>query len=163
MFPFGETVLAWRLARGMTQAELAVAARLPRPNLSAIERGDREVTLKTLRSLAFALGIRPGVLADGVSPHDEGRGLSRAGLERVAHAAVGDRPLRDPREAAAARWLRKTASARIGDADMGPRPFEQARGSDRAYFRLRVSETAETVASLVDRLAGASGQVTRRR
>jgi transcriptional regulator with XRE-family HTH domain len=60
--PFGETVLAWRLARGMTQAALARAACIPRPNLSAIERGDREVTLKTLRALALALEVRPGVL-----------------------------------------------------------------------------------------------------
>ncbi|HMF41326.1 MAG TPA: helix-turn-helix transcriptional regulator, partial [Polyangia bacterium] len=68
MQPFGETVLAWRLARGMTQAELGRAARIPRPNLSAIERGDREVTLKTLRALALALDVRPGVLADGIPP-----------------------------------------------------------------------------------------------
>ena len=155
MLPFGETVLAWRLERGLTQAELALAAHLPRPNLSAIERGDREVTLKTLRSLALALGVRPGVLADGVSPHDERGGLSRAGLERIAKAAVSGKPPGDPREAAAAQWLRKTASARIGG-------FRSGR-SDRAYFRLRISETAETVASLVDRLAGASAQVPRRR
>ena len=29
MAPFGETVLAWRLTRGMTQAQLARAARPP--------------------------------------------------------------------------------------------------------------------------------------
>lgn len=68
MLPFGETVLAWRLARGLTQAALANLARVSRPNLSAIERGQREVTLGTLRALAVALDVRPGVLVDGVSP-----------------------------------------------------------------------------------------------
>jgi transcriptional regulator with XRE-family HTH domain len=45
MLPFGATVVAWRLARAMSQENLARAAGIPRPNLSAIERGEREVTL----------------------------------------------------------------------------------------------------------------------
>lgn len=65
MIPFGQAVLLWRLHRGLTQQTLAVKARVPRSNLSAIERGKREVSLRTLRSLALALEVRPGVLADG--------------------------------------------------------------------------------------------------
>ncbi len=96
MAPFGESVLAWRLARRMTQAALATAARIPRPNLSAIERGDREVTLKTLRALALALDIRPGVLADGVMPAGDPKPMGRECLERVARAAALGTDLRDP-------------------------------------------------------------------
>ena len=94
MRPFGETVLAWRLTRGMTQAQLARAAKLPRPNLSAIERGDREVTLRTLRALALALDVRPGALVDGETP-GAGPPLTRTQMERIANAAAHGTALSD--------------------------------------------------------------------
>ena len=81
MAPFGETVLLWRLQRGLTQKELARRAGVPRPNLSAIERGQLEVSLKTVRALALALGVRPGVLVDGIAPEEGGAGeLSREAM-----------------------------------------------------------------------------------
>jgi len=88
--PFGQTLFLWRLKRDLSQAELARRARIPRPNLSAIERGKREVTLGTLRALALALDVRPGVLADGVLPVPwKGKPhWSRASLERIADAVV---------------------------------------------------------------------------
>ena len=151
MQPFGETVLAWRLTRGMTQAELAASARIPRPNLSAIERGGREVTLKTLRALAMALNVRPGILADGISPAEGARPLSRTRMERIARAAAHGVSLTDPREAALAGHLRRALSARLGPGGKRRRPQSRA-GSDRAYFMLRSSESQATVASLVDRV-----------
>jgi transcriptional regulator with XRE-family HTH domain len=88
--PFGQTLFLWRLKRDLSQAELARRARIPRPNLSAIERGRREVTLGTLRALALALDVRPGVLADGALPllWEKKPTWSRASLERIADAAV---------------------------------------------------------------------------
>jgi len=144
-------VLAWRLARGMTQAHLAHAARIPRPNLSAIERGDREVTLKTLRALALALDLRPGVLADGIPPVAANTPLSRARLERIARAAARGDQAADPREAALAGHLRQALSARIGAGAKG-RPGRTLAAADRAYFLLRTSESSATVSSLVDRV-----------
>src|SRR6185437_7370469 len=105
MRPFGETVLAWRLTRGMTQAQLARAARIPRTNLSAIERGEREVTLPTLRALALALNVRPGTLVDGETPGASASPLTRTQMERIAEATVRGTALSDPRESALARWL----------------------------------------------------------
>ena len=151
MQPFGETVLAWRLARGMTQAELARTARLPRPNLSAIERGEREVTLRTLRALALALGVRPGVLADGTAPGAGAPPLSRAGLERVARAAARGTPTTSPREAALARQLKRATATRL--ATSPGRQDRTPRAGDRAYFLLRTMEQPEALASLLDRLA----------
>lgn len=100
LVPFGQTVRIWRLHRGLTQAQLAQAAGLPRPNLSAVERGKREVSLSTLRALALALDIRPGVLADGEPPappvpHAQ---LTRKVLERVVEAVVRRTRLEDPAE-----------------------------------------------------------------
>jgi transcriptional regulator with XRE-family HTH domain len=159
MGPFGETVLAWRLDRGLTQAQLAQAARLPRPNLSAIERGDREVTLRTLRALAAALGIRPGVLADGVLPAEGQRPLSRAALERVALAAASGISLSDAREARLARLLTTAARTQINREARRP----PSRAADRAYFLLKTSEPPETIASLLERLADARQRTSSRK
>lgn len=149
MSPFGETLLAWRLSRGMTQAALAKAARVPRPNLSAIERGDREVTLKTLRALALALDIRPGILADGQPPAENARPLTRARLERIAAAVVSHSSLPDAREDALARQLGHAMHQTIGHAKPAP---HLSRAADRAYLQLKTSETPEVVSSLIDRV-----------
>ena len=135
----------------MTQDQLARAARIPRPNLSAVERGDREVTLKTLRALALALNIMPGVLADGIPPKAGALPLSRTRLERIARAAARGVPVSDVREAALASDLRQVLSSRLrsGMKARAPRTLAAA---DRAYFRLRGSEDQATVASLVDRV-----------
>ena len=158
MVPFGEAVLAWRLARQMTQAQLAEAARVARPNLSAIERGARDVTLKTVRALALALGVRPGVLVDGIAPGADAPAMGRATLERVARAATRNEALPDPRQAALASRLRETTSARRSAASgvgRGPEArSSRPRGGDRAYFLLKTRETPGTLASLVERVSG---------
>ena len=158
--PFGEAVLAWRLVRGMTQADLAREARIARPNLSAIERGGRDVTLKTLRALALALGVRPGVLVDGVAPGVDSRAMGRATLERVARAATRNETLADPRQATLATRLRETTSARRSAASgTGPGPGARSsrpRAGDRAYFLLKTQEGPWTLASLVERVSGVS-------
>ena len=107
MIPFGQSVLLWRLDRHFTQAELAEKARIPRPNLSAIESGKREVSLKTLRALAEALGVRPGVLVDGIGPgkNKNTSGLSRQKMERIARAVVLGTPLPNPDESELAQPL----------------------------------------------------------
>jgi transcriptional regulator with XRE-family HTH domain len=146
MAPFGETVLAWRLARKMTQAQLAESAGLPRPNLSAIERGDREVTLRTVRALALALDIRPGVLVDGNLPDAGQKGLTRERLERIAEASMSGATVGDPRDATLANHLRAVLPA--------PRARNRRharRAADRAYLMLRGAESPETLASLLDR------------
>jgi transcriptional regulator with XRE-family HTH domain len=154
MRPFGETVLAWRLTRGMTQAQLARAAKLPRPNLSAIERGDREVTLRTLRTLALALDVRPGALVDGETP-GAGPPLTRTQMERIANAAVHGTALSDSRESALVSWLSVALSTRLRESKKhkGVRPRFGGRQTDRAYFLLRSAEESATVASLLNRVA----------
>jgi transcriptional regulator with XRE-family HTH domain len=160
MAPFGETVLAWRLARGMTQAQLAQAAGVPRPNLSAIERGDREVTLRTLRALALALDIRPGALVDGDMPAGGAPSLTRAEMERIARAAVTDEVLSNPRESILSRRLAAALSAQIAASGArgrsGRRPTARERG--RSYFLLRTSEQPAALASLVSRVGEKAGQ-----
>lgn len=63
---------------------------IPRPNISAIESGKREVSLTTLRLLAANLRTTPGALVDGVAPiHFKKTLLSRKSLEEIAQASLG--------------------------------------------------------------------------
>ena len=83
----------------MSQALLAQKAGVPQPNLSDMERGEKEVSLRTLRALAFALEIPAGLLADGVGPETEKPlVLTRDRLERIAQAVAQGKPLADPQE-----------------------------------------------------------------
>jgi len=53
----GEQIKKLRKAKGMTQAELAHAASILRPNLSRIEAGKHRPTLETLERIASALKV----------------------------------------------------------------------------------------------------------
>lgn len=53
-----------RLAKGMTQEELADAAGLRQALISELESGKVDVRLDTLQRLASALGTRPADLLD---------------------------------------------------------------------------------------------------
>jgi len=160
MAHFGETVLSWRLKRGLTQEELAERAGVPRPNLSAIERGRREVSLKTVRALAVALDVRPGVLVDGIVPQEgeETRGLSREAMERIADAVVRKTPLAEPKEQALADQLKYLVSSRLRAAGSATRgAVRLGRVSDRAWLLLSRYPKAvieSLIARIVERRAG---------
>ena len=55
MLPIGLQIYQKRLERGMTQAELAQKAGIPQPNLSNIEKGKQDITISTLRRIAYGL------------------------------------------------------------------------------------------------------------
>lgn len=156
MVPFGQAVLLWRLERGLTQEELARRAGLPRPNLSAIEGGRREVSLKTVRALAVALDVRPGVLADGIGPQEEEKAeLSREAMERIADAVIQNKSLPEPKEQALAERLRHLVGSRLRAAGMTRRAARLGRVSDRAWLLLSGLPQAvieSLVARIVERL-----------
>ncbi len=60
----GSHLIAWRSNRGLSQAELAERAALPRPYLSRLERNAVDPSLSMLRRLAGALDIAVGQLVD---------------------------------------------------------------------------------------------------
>lgn len=156
MLPFSQTVLLWRLERGLTQAELAQRARMARPNLSAIERGKREVSLGTLRALAVSLNVRPGVLADGLPPRASSkvpRRLSRESLERIADAVVYRTSVRDRDERVLAKLAgqivkHRTAASRRRWA----RPHRGKRRAEMAWVRLESVYPPAVVRSLMQRI-----------
>ena len=151
MPPFGDTVLLWRLRRGWTQEELARRARVPRPNLSAIERGRREVSLKTIRALALALDVRPGLLVDGIAP-GEAAPLSRAAMERIAEATVRKTRLADPNEQAVLEEITDLVRSRLRASERQRKGAARlGRRSDRAWLSLSRYSPA-VIQSLADRI-----------
>lgn len=90
----------WRAAKGLSQVELARKAGIPRPNLSAIEKNRRDLTLSTLDKLARALEIAPEEIFH--PPRIGGERLDRHTLDAVARAIVsGKRDLRPEHNALA--------------------------------------------------------------
>ena len=59
---FGENIRLLRIERGITQDKLAELAELHRTYIGAIERGDRNVSLKNIVAIANALGVKPNEL-----------------------------------------------------------------------------------------------------
>lgn len=151
MLPFGLAVALWRLERGKTQEQLARAARISRPNLSAMEKGHREVTLPTLRALAIALEVAPGTLADGIPPRkDHEARMSRSVMEQIARVAVKGGKLNDRRMADAAERLRIIIQSRL-DA-LGQRTLPRVRRSAAtAWLELSTQFPRSVVESLIQR------------
>jgi transcriptional regulator with XRE-family HTH domain len=54
----GIVLRSLRLARGLSQNELAAKCRLDRAYVGAVERGEKSITVETAAKLASGLGIR---------------------------------------------------------------------------------------------------------
>lgn len=88
MVPIGHQIYKKRLERGMTQAELAQKAGIPQPNLSNIEKGRQDITISTLRRIAYGLGVEIADFFQKAVRIKNKRylSLSRSFLERMACA-----------------------------------------------------------------------------
>ncbi len=60
----------WRLAKVMTQEELAKLSGATEATISRLETGQHEARISTVRRLAEALGITPQELIAGPEPRD---------------------------------------------------------------------------------------------
>ena len=154
--PFNQALVLWRRHRRLTQDALARRARLARPHLSAVERGQRDVTLTTLRALAAALDLHPGVLVDGTVPgaaSPEPRPLSRQRLERIADAVARGASLQDEEERALAGALAQIVGPLL-NVKRGRRGGAQhrPRAARLAWLWLRAAYPPDVVRSLVQRI-----------
>lgn len=59
---FGRTLKKLRVAKGLSQEELAFRAKLHRTYVSQLERGEKSPSLKTIDRLARALDLKPSAL-----------------------------------------------------------------------------------------------------
>ncbi len=86
----GQAIYYWRLKRNLTQSDLARETGIPQPNISRIEKGKLDITISTLKRIANALGVSPGVLLEVGRSQSEDKGVewSRDALERVARHVI---------------------------------------------------------------------------
>ena len=126
--------------------ELAGRAGITRPNLSAVERGRREVSLTTLRSLAWALGVSPGILVDGIAPASvPAHPFPRQALERVADAVWKGIPLQSDEEEKLAGLLRQLLHPRKNIR-------RGKRSAERAWLRLKAIYPAQMIQTLIEKV-----------
>lgn len=70
---FGLRIRSTRSAAGLSQEELAHRAGLHRTYVGSVERGERNISLLNIITLATVLGVDPGNLVTGMTrPHAEG-------------------------------------------------------------------------------------------
>ena len=62
----GDAVRAHRLANGWSQEELSFECGLHRTYIGAVERGEKNLTVKNLVRLCFALGVPASALLSSV-------------------------------------------------------------------------------------------------
>lgn len=151
MLAFGDTILLWRLNRSLSQQRLAALANIPRPNLSDIEKGKRNVTLSTIRSLAQALEVSPGTLVNGEPPEPERwkEGLTRESMERIAHAVARGTYPEDAAERHISILVREVLHCSLHHVKSRNKHLPlPGRKSNRAWLLLRAMYPAETVNSL---------------
>jgi transcriptional regulator with XRE-family HTH domain len=56
---FGTRMRALRQQRGLSQEELAFSCQLDRTYIGSVERGERNISLVNIHSIAAALGVSP--------------------------------------------------------------------------------------------------------
>ena len=64
---FGVTVRQLRVQAGLSQEQLALAAKLQRKHISALELGNKMPSIATLFRIAYALTLEPAELVNAVS------------------------------------------------------------------------------------------------
>jgi transcriptional regulator with XRE-family HTH domain len=63
---FGETVRALRVTKGWSQDLFSDKSGIHRADIGAIERGERNVTLRTMRTIADTFGVKIADLVKGL-------------------------------------------------------------------------------------------------
>ena len=154
MLPIGRAVYLWRSERRLTQQQLARATGISRPNLSDLERGKRELSLKSLRSLASALNVTPGTLVDGVPPLALSGPLefSRQELDRIADAVFKEEKTEGV-EGKIAELLRILSRSRIS-ASIPAKGKNRAgkRRVNAAWLHFKSALRKETAQALIQRM-----------
>ncbi len=161
MLSLGHTIYLWRLKRKFTQFELSIRTKISRPNLSVIEEGNRDLTVSTLKRIAQALNVNPGILIDGVAPeHQRKRTFSRESLDQIARWVVTQKGKLSPEEIRIGELTRSLLKRKLSlDSAISNRLPRTARKEERALLALKAlldSTHIENLLSRIDKLLGLS-------
>jgi CheY-like chemotaxis protein/DNA-binding XRE family transcriptional regulator len=132
----GAMVREFRHRLGLTQDELGFRSNLHRTYIADVERGARNVTLRSIINLAKALDVTVGRMLS----HAADKGDTRAGEEDASAAHMADILLVDDNGAEAA---------------LAVRAFKRARVTNR----LRIARDAEEALGMLDGAQGKLGPV----
>jgi transcriptional regulator with XRE-family HTH domain len=81
---FGGNVHRLRAAAGLTQLQLAAAAKMKQPRIAEIENGDGNPTLLTITRIAIALGVTPDrLLVDPLAVADPRASADKRNIVRA--------------------------------------------------------------------------------
>ena len=105
MWTLGYRITSKRQDRGVTQAELALKAGIPQPNLSNIEKDKQDLTVTTLRKIAYALEV-PMTFFFEEEKSAAASALTRPLIEKLARAAALGGEKLNPQERQITGWLR---------------------------------------------------------
>ena len=156
MLSIGKTIYLWRTERRLTQEQLARATGIPRPNLSNLERGKQELSLKTLRLLASVLKVTPGTLVDGIIPLTI-KGpleLSRKDMDQIADAVFGKGRLTG-RKGELAGILKILCHHRIPAANKSKnKPLPGKRLVNTVWLQLKAAVPGEVIRTFVRKIEG---------
>lgn len=154
MQPIGSAIHCWRIEKGLTQEDLARDSGISRPNLSAIEQGSRDLTVRTLRRIAGALGINPGALVDGIGPKPQFAPLNmnRHSIDRVARLASGQALRATKRERKVAFALASIMKSKIRPQGIKQRRIRTARSENETTKRLKAELGPKTLNHLIRRV-----------
>lgn len=83
----GTKIYEYRLAKKISQVDLALRAGVAQANLSNIEKGKRDLTVSTLLRIADALQVKPSQLIDE-EPARKPVELTRTRIEKLAEAVL---------------------------------------------------------------------------
>lgn len=72
---FGDRLRHARTDKGLSQETLSHAAGLHRTYVGAVERGERNITLLNILTLATTLGVDPATLVQGMARGPKEKGL----------------------------------------------------------------------------------------
>ncbi|MFT7637207.1 MAG: transcriptional regulator with XRE-family HTH domain [Candidatus Omnitrophota bacterium] len=153
MKTIGQTIFIWRGERGFTQAQLALSSGVSRPNISAIEQGSRDLTVQTLRRIASALELNPGVLVDGISPETSMDKFKsdRFALDRIARLATGENLSASAEEKKIATDLASIMHSKIGNSKRAS-ALRGVRADEKVMHKLKVALGPPIVKHLIQRV-----------
>lgn len=90
MLTVGQKLYLERIRRGVSQTELSRRTGIAQPNLSNIEKGKQDITVSTLLQICLALGVKPSSVLDTTVRSRSKARFTRARLEKIAAAVVGN-------------------------------------------------------------------------
>ena len=94
MHDLGQNITSERLKQKITQAQLARSAGVSQPNLSAIEKGKRDMMVGTLKRISQALNVKASFLL-GEEEVRDALVLTRPRIERIARLVIRGSDLKD--------------------------------------------------------------------